>query len=159
MSEGKGSEKTRPTCDALPLREREDHRAWSLLDVLLAEASGRGIFRRSARTGSGARRVPLPRLCGAARGRPLVRRAATVRVHHRVPGVSKLHLMITLCAAHHAQVEHLQVVKKPMPPLLLKLWRERHWKGHEQTALNFASSQPEETPVPLLFESGEGLDS
>ena len=58
-------------------------------------------------------------------------------VHHRVPGVSKLHLMITLCAAHHAQVGHLQTARKPLPPLLLELWQEQHLDGHEQTVLDF----------------------
>lgn len=59
-------------------------------------------------------------------------------VHHRVPGVSKLHLMITLCAAHHARIERLQVAAKPMSPLLLTLWREQHPQGHEQKMLCFA---------------------
>ncbi len=36
-------------------------------------------------------------------------------VHHRVPGISKLHLMITLCAAHHAQVGRLQLQRSRCP--------------------------------------------
>jgi hypothetical protein len=76
-------------------------------------------------------------------------------VHHRVPGASKLHLMITLCAAHHAQVERLQVAAKPMPPLLLILWREQHPGGHEQTTLNFKGRNPVAQAVPLAF-SNEG---
>lgn len=73
-------------------------------------------------------------------------------VHHRIPGVSKLHLMITLCPAHHAQVERLQVVRKPMSRLLLQLWRELHAKGHEQIALNFATTSPVQEPQTLFLE-------
>ena len=76
-------------------------------------------------------------------------------VHHRIPGVSKLHLMITLCAAHHAQVGRLQTAKKPMPPLLLQLWREQHPDGHEQTLLDFNTAEPAPTPVPLFAEKTE----
>ena len=71
-------------------------------------------------------------------------------VHHRVPGVSKLHLMITLCAAHHAQVERLQVAAKPMSPLLLTLWREQHPEGHEQKMLRFETPLAPEEPGALF---------
>ncbi|WP_257031195.1 hypothetical protein [Tunturiibacter empetritectus] len=37
-----------------------------------------------------------------------------------------------------------------MPPLLLKLWREQHPKGHEQTNLDFKAQRPIATPVPLF---------
>ncbi len=47
-------------------------------------------------------------------------------VHHRVPGVSKKELMISLCASCHAIVERLQVVRTWLPPQLLILWREQH---------------------------------
>ncbi len=72
-------------------------------------------------------------------------------VHHRVPGVSKLHLMITLCAAHHAQVERLQVAAKPMLPLLLTLWREQHPQGHEQKTLLFETPLEAEQPGMLFL--------
>lgn len=75
-------------------------------------------------------------------------------VHHRVPGVSKLYLMITLCAAHHAQVERLQMVAKIMSPLLLILWREQHPNGQEQTMLNFKANPALSEPVSL-FKEGE----
>jgi hypothetical protein len=47
-------------------------------------------------------------------------------VHHRVPGVSKPGLMISLCAACHAIVERLQAVHTWLPPQLVILWREQH---------------------------------
>ena len=79
-------------------------------------------------------------------------------VHHRVAGVSQLHLMITLCAAHHAQIGRLRVAAKPMSPLLRTLWREQHPDGHEQTPLDFSASVPA-AAGDRLFEDGrvEGL--
>jgi len=71
-------------------------------------------------------------------------------VHHRIAGVSKLHLMITLCAAHHAQVGRLQVAAKPMSSLLLVLWREQHPEGHEQTMLPFDAQLAPAEPVCLF---------
>ena len=56
-------------------------------------------------------------------------------VHHRVPGVSRLDLMITLCTACHAIVERTQIVLSEMTPLLLVLWREKHPEGKEQLYL------------------------
>ena len=56
-------------------------------------------------------------------------------VHHRVPGVSKLDLMITLCTRCHAIVERTQMVLGEMTPLLLVLWREKHPEGREQLRL------------------------
>jgi hypothetical protein len=53
-------------------------------------------------------------------------------VHHRVPGVSKLELMITLCTRCHAIVERTKMVLQEMTPLLLTLWREKHPEGKEQ---------------------------
>ncbi len=76
-------------------------------------------------------------------------------VHHRVPGVSKLHLMITLCAAHHAKVGRLQVADKRMSPLLLELWREQHPQGHEQVALDFTEHQRRAEAVPLFYDMEE----
>jgi hypothetical protein len=37
-----------------------------------------------------------------------------------------------------------------MPPLLLKLWREQHPKGHEQTNLDFKVQGPAAKPIPLF---------
>ena len=79
-------------------------------------------------------------------------------VHHRRPGVSKLDLMITLCAAHHAQVERLQVAAKPMSSLLLTLWRERHPLGHEQTLLQFGTHLVLPEPVALFSSEEDALN-
>lgn len=75
----------------------------------------------------------------------------SIIVHHRVPGKSMLHLMISLCPACHARVHRTRAVVRLMPPLLLELWREAHPKGHEQTALQF---NPKQTAVAteLLFQ-------
>jgi 5-methylcytosine-specific restriction endonuclease McrA len=68
----------------------------------------------------------------------------SITVHHRVPGVSKLELMISLCPGCHAKVERTKMVLSEMNPLLLKLWRERHRKGQEQVMLNFT---PRDNPA------------
>ena len=59
------------------------------------------------------------RVCGASG-----RRKRSIVVHHRVPGKSVLHLMISLCPGCHAKVGRTKVVLSQMPPLLLELWRE-----------------------------------
>jgi 5-methylcytosine-specific restriction endonuclease McrA len=61
----------------------------------------------------------------------------SITVHHRVPGRSVLKLMLALCPACHAKVHRTKAVLSAMPPLLLKLWREQHPKGHEQVQLDF----------------------
>lgn len=91
------------------------------------------------------------RACGAS-GR--VKRS--IVVHHRVPGVSRLHLMISLCPACHAIVSRTRVMRRPMPPLLVELWREQHPKGHEQAVLSFEDICPAARPIPL-FASTDGL--
>jgi len=67
----------------------------------------------------------------------------SITVHHRVPGRSVLHLMISLCPGCHAKVHRTRTVLRHMPPLLLELWREQHPKGHEQTALDFHATSGE----------------
>ncbi len=74
----------------------------------------------------------------------------TIAVHHRRAGVSRLHLMITLCPGCHARVERTKVVRKEMTPLLLVLWQEQHPKGHEQLLLNFNGKPPQTVSAPLL---------
>ena len=74
-------------------------------------------------------------------------------VHHRVPGISKLHLMISLCPGCHAKVGRTKVVLSQMPPLLLELWREQHPLGHEQTALEFKANFPAAKSTPLFRET------
>ena len=71
-------------------------------------------------------------------------------VHHRVPGVSLLPLMIALCPACHAKVTRTKTVLAAMPPLLLLLWREQHPDGQEQTTLDF-SVRETVVPAALLF--------
>ncbi len=92
------------------------------------------------------------RVCGAS-GRD----KRSITVHHRVPGKSVLHLMISLCPGCHAKVHRTKVVLTELPPLLLVLWREQHPDGHEQTILNFKVRKPVATVVPLDF-TDEGLD-
>ena len=77
------------------------------------------------------------RVCGAS-GRD----KWSITVHHRVPGKSTLNLMISLCPGCHARVHRTRVVLSEMAPLLLKLWREQHPRGHEQTLLDFQPKQP-----------------
>jgi len=62
----------------------------------------------------------------------------SIAVHHRVPGVSEDHLMISLCLAHHAMVTRTQFLRKVWPELLRDLWREQHPDAHEQLALDFS---------------------
>lgn len=81
----------------------------------------------------------------------------SIIVHHRVPGKSVLNLMISLRPACHAKVHRTRVVLSAMPPLLLKLWREQHPKGHEQTNLNFKGQTSAAAPIPL-FGSGDAAE-
>jgi hypothetical protein len=90
------------------------------------------------------------RVCGASG-----RRKRSIVVHHRVPGVSLLHLMIALCLKCHAKVGRTKVVLSEMPPLLLELWREQHPNGHEQIALNFKTQAALPQPMPLFYERKE----
>jgi hypothetical protein len=71
-------------------------------------------------------------------------------VHHRVPGVSKLELMITLCLGCHAKVTRTQFLQDDWPELLRILWREQHPAGHEQPTLNFRSAIPLLLTEPLF---------
>jgi hypothetical protein len=88
------------------------------------------------------------RVCGASG-----RRKRSIVVHHRVPGKSVLHLMISLCPGCHAKVGRTKVVLSQMPPLLLELWREQHPLGHEQTALDFKANFPAAMSAPLFREN------
>jgi hypothetical protein len=74
----------------------------------------------------------------------------SITVHHRVPGRSLLHLMISLCPGCHAKVHRTKAVLAPMPALLVELWREQHPHGHEQTFLNFAPVPKPLARVPLF---------
>ncbi len=74
----------------------------------------------------------------------------SITVHHRVPGKSVLNLMISLCPGCHAKVHRTKAVMSEMAPLLLKLWREQHPNGHEQTNLTFDVREAVALPVPLF---------
>ena len=80
----------------------------------------------------------------------------SITVHHRKPGRSLLHLMISLCPGCHAKVHRTKVVRSVMPPLLLDLWREQHPHGHEQTALNFGAQGPPARKIALFEDSLTG---
>ncbi len=69
------------------------------------------------------------------------RRKRSIIVHHRVPGISILSLMISLCPGCHAKVHRTIVVLSSMSPLLLQLWREQHPEGHEQSMLDFSAKK------------------
>ncbi len=85
------------------------------------------------------------RVCGAS-GRD----KRSITVHHRVPGRSLLHLMISLCPGCDAKVHRTKAVLTQMPPLLLELWREQHPTGHEQTVLAFAPLSNPSITAPLF---------
>ena len=87
------------------------------------------------------------RVCGASG-----RRKRSIVVHHRVPGKSLLHLMISLCLRCHAKVGRTQCVLSEMPPLLLLLWREQHPDGHEQVMIDFTVREMPAEPVALFPE-------
>jgi hypothetical protein len=89
------------------------------------------------------------RACSNSEGRKLC-------VHHRVPGLSKLDLMITLCTGCHAIVERTQIVLGEMTPLLLVLWREKHPEGKEQLYLPLDSRLRVEKEQFLLPAGIEG---
>jgi hypothetical protein len=74
----------------------------------------------------------------------------SITVHHRKPGRSILHLMISLCPGCHAKVHRTKAVRAIMPALLLELWREQHPQGHEQTALNFGMQGPAARKIALF---------
>ncbi len=74
----------------------------------------------------------------------------SIIVHHRVPGKSLVHLMISLCPGYHAKVHRTKAVLSQMTPALLELWREQHPRGHEQTALDFRLRVAQAKPVPLF---------
>ena len=74
----------------------------------------------------------------------------SIIVHHRVPGKSLLHLMLSLCPACHAKVHRTKAVLSEMPSLLLELWREQHPMGHEQTRLDFTPKRQAAERVPLF---------
>jgi hypothetical protein len=84
------------------------------------------------------------------------REKRSIIVHHRVPGVSKVELMISLCPGCHAKVERTKMVLAEMTPLLLVLWREQHPQGQEQIMLGFDVREPAAEAIRLSKEKTEG---
>ena len=84
-------------------------------------------------------------------------RKRSVAVHHRVPGVSETHLMITLCLAHHAMVTRTKVLLEDWPALLRQLWREQHPDAHEQIMLDFDVREEPAVPRKRFSESDNEL--
>lgn len=82
-----------------------------------------------------------------------------ITVHHRVPGLSVLHLMISLCPACHAKVERTKMVLSEMNPLLLVSWREQHPGGTEQTIdrTDAATAQSRSIRYSSLHRGGRGI--
>jgi len=109
------------------------------------------LKRQDAEYFAGLREVVLERddyscrVCGASG-----RSKNAITVHHRVPGKSVLHLMISLCPGCHAKVHRTKAMLSEMPPLLLELWREQHPNGHEQTHLDFRDKPFVAVSVPLF---------
>jgi len=83
-------------------------------------------------------------------------RKRSLAVHHRVPGCSDLHLMITLCLGCHAKVSRTMSLCADWPELLRVLWREQHPNAHEQLPLDFSVEKIAPKPVSLFRESKEG---
>src|SRR4030081_3596506 len=130
------------------MRTREDPGPWSLCNLLYT------LKRQDDEYFGGLREQVLERdryccrVCGA-----LGRRKRSIVVHHRVPGKSVLHLMISLCPGCHAKVGRTKVVLSQMPPLLLEFWREQNHVSHEQTALDFKTNIPAAKSAPLFRET------
>jgi hypothetical protein len=84
------------------------------------------------------------RVCGASG-----RRERSIIVHHRVPGKSLLHLMISLCLRCHAKAGRSRCVLSEMPPLLLQLWRDS--PAIERVGIGL--SRGDRNSLPLLLMS------
>jgi len=67
--------------------------------------------------------------------------------------------MISLCPGCHAKVHRAKAVLSAMPALLLKLWREQYFKGHEQTQLDFVAKGPAARKVSLFADHAEEKES
>ena len=60
-------------------------------------------------------------------------------------------LMIALCPGCHAKVHQTKAVLTVWPCSLLKLWRDQHSTGHEQTMMNFSLRKPPAKPAPSFL--------
>ena len=84
--------------------------------------------------------------------RPAHQNRDWIAVHHRVPGVPRPALMISLCAACHAIVVRPQVVRTWLPPQLLVLWREQHPNAEFQLPLPIDPGE-DSAGGPALFHA------
>ena len=81
--------------------------------------------------------------CGAAHSDQMI-------VHHRVPDLHRLPLLITLCRACHARVHHTWRPRFGMPEFLRTLWREQYRGLPEQLELTLRSASVTAGPQSLL---------
>ena len=65
---------------------------------------------------------------------------AQIVVHHRLPDVHRLPLLLTLCRACHARVHRTFRPRYGMPEFLRILWREQHRGWPEQWDLALPSA-------------------
>jgi hypothetical protein len=93
--------------------------------------------------------------CRVPRCATLKRGKRSVAVHHREAGNSDPAKMLTLCLPCHAKVTRTFYVQDDWPEFLRVLWREQHPEGHEQSALSFATTEPQAKNVLLFKEMGE----
>ena len=81
----------------------------------------------SRRYFDGNREAVLARDCGRCQccgaGKP---DGSQLPVHHRLPGIHREELLVTLCAACHARVHRRLRQRSWLPELLVEFWREQH---------------------------------
>jgi hypothetical protein len=103
---------------------------------------------RSLRFFGGLREVVLKRdrfrcrACGA---------GARLVVHHR-SGDNQKRRLITLCIGCHVRVHRYRGLRRWVPEVLLKLWRERHPRGPVQLQLQFCV-KPQVSPRAQPFNA------
>ena len=71
-------------------------------------------------------------------------------VHHRVPDLHRLALLVTLCRACHVRVHHTWRPRYGMPEFLRTLWREQYRGLPEQLELALASASVRSSAEGLL---------
>jgi len=107
---------SRGLCSACYARERHDRRCYGGHRAAVVSRDGR-----------------FCRVCAE----PCLAPASLV-VHHRRPGVSRLPLLVCLCRGCHARVHRLRAIRRAVyPEAFLALWREQHPRAPEQLALAF----------------------
>jgi hypothetical protein len=79
----------------------------------------------------------------------------SIIVHHRIPGLSTLDLMISLWSGLSCQGGTDENGPCGDGPLLLVLWREQHPQGQEQIMLGFDVREPAAEAIRLSKEKTE----